>query len=590
MNSIRQKFKNLNLSKIFRKNKYIFIFIIFLLTIQVCLNLYFKDRIYTGIKVLSFDIGGKKVNEASLYLSQNITVPEKIQLSSRERTFELSLTDLNLAYNYDKTAYQAYEIYRKGPGPDNLIGRINSLFKPTKTGLLYSLDNEKLDEYLQVISETVLSEPTYPSIVFGEGILSVNKGTAGETLDKDVFLSLLDKRISSSDFAEISIPLKKIDPTLSDDESEIFKERAEKFLGKSFTLKNEYDSFNFDDKTILSYLDYSKKFNIQKIQDLIEKEIAPKVERSPQNAVLHFENEKVTEFIPAKDGLSIEREAFIKEIVNNLTDLENSENKSFSINIPVKKAAPEITLNEVNNLGIKELLGRGSSRFRGSIPGRVHNVSLASSKFNGVLVPPGATFSFNNTLGDVSSFTGYKQAYIIKDGRTVLGDGGGVCQVSTTLFRSILDAGLPINERRAHSYRVSYYEQDSSPGLDATVYDPTTDLKFTNDTPGHLLIQTSFDAASYSLVFEIYGTSDGRVSKVSKPIITSSVAPPEDLYVDDPTLPEGTIKQIDYKAWGAKAVFDYSVERNGKTIIDKTYVSNYRPWQAVFLRGTGALQ
>ncbi|MEK7112330.1 MAG: VanW family protein, partial [Patescibacteria group bacterium] len=148
----------------------------------------------------------------------------------------------------------------------------------------------------------------------------------------------------------------------------------------------------------------------------------------------------------------------------------------------------------------------------------------------------------------------------------------------------------PIIERRAHSYRVAYYEQDSLPGLDATVYDPTADLKFKNDTPAHILIQPIVDTKKATLVFEIYGTSDGRTSTISKPVVANVVPPPEDLYTDDPTLPAGKIKQIDYKAWGAKVTFNYKVERGGENIYQKTFVSNYRPWQAVYLRGTGPSQ
>jgi len=198
----------------------------------------------------------------------------------------------------------------------------------------------------------------------------------------------------------------------------------------------------------------------------------------------------------------------------------------------------------------------------------------------------GSSISFNNVLGDVSAFTGYKQAYVIMDGKTVLGDGGGVCQVSTTLFRALLSAGLPIVERRAHAYRVGYYEQGFPPGLDATVYSPTTDLKFTNDTPAHILIQPKIDTNNLSLVFEIYGTNDGRVATTTKPVITSQTAPPADLYVDDPTIPAGTVKQIEHKAWGAKVIFDYNVVRNGETLINQRFTSNYRSWGAVFLRGT----
>ena len=212
---------------------------------------------------------------------------------------------------------------------------------------------------------------------------------------------------------------------------------------------------------------------------------------------------------------------------------------------------------------------------------------MAASRINGTLVKPGETFSFNNALGDVSQFTGYRQAYIISGGKTILGDGGGVCQVSTTLFRALLNGGLPINERTAHAYRVGYYEQNSPPGLDATVYGPTPDLKFTNDTPGHILITAKADSKNLSLVFELYGTSDGRKSTISNPVVSNITPALPTVYQDDPTLPMGKTKQIDYAAAGARVTFNYSVERNGENIYKKTFVSNYRPWAAVYLKGTG---
>ena len=578
--------KFLNISK----NKYFlasFIFLLLVCLINLGFNLYYVDKIFPGIEVLGIGLGGRTITDASSYLSQKITVPEKIVFESNQKVFELSLKELALFYDFDKTINQAFSIYRKGTWSENALARITSPFQHKVLTLSYVIDQQKLDEYLKVVSDQVVAEPNYPEVKVENGIVTINKGTLGEVLDTVTLKSTLGDKISSADFSEISLPFNKVDPTISDTEASEVKKRAEKLLGKTFILTSDFDQLEYNQETLLSFLDAREGFSRKNIDKFIDNELVPKIERPSQNANFRYENGKVIEFIPAKDGLSIEKAALENEIIENLNLLENSNQKSFSFQIPVNRTLPEITLVDVNNLGIKELLGRGTSRFRGSIPGRVHNISLASSKFNGSLISPGEIFSFNKTLGDVSFFTGYKQAYIIKDGRTVLGDGGGVCQVSTTLFRAILNAGLPIVERKAHSYRVSYYEQDSGPGLDATVFDPTSDLKFTNDTPGHLLVQTQFDAASSSLIFEIYGTSDGRVAQISQPVVASSIAPPEDLYVDDPALPTGTTKQIDYKAWGAKVVFDYSVERNGEKIMKKTFVSNYRPWQAVFLRGTG---
>jgi vancomycin resistance protein YoaR len=203
-----------------------------------------------------------------------------------------------------------------------------------------------------------------------------------------------------------------------------------------------------------------------------------------------------------------------------------------------------------------------------------------------MLIPKNEIFSFNKAIGDISSATGYKQAYIIKNGRTVLGDGGGVCQVSTTLFRTALNAGLPIKERIAHAYRVHYYENDGKPGFDATVFDPSADLKFENNTPAHILIQSYVDQENNWLIFIFYGKNDSRKIEISQATVWDVLPPPEPLYQDDPTLKKGAIKQVDWASWGAKAKFHYKVEKEGKVIIDQDFFSSYRPWQAVYLVGT----
>ena len=298
----------------------------------------------------------------------------------------------------------------------------------------------------------------------------------------------------------------------------------------------------------------------------------------------------VKEFTPSEDGVKVNESLLSQMIVGNLRTLEETDIQETDVLVPVALNPPQVKTADVNNLGIKELVGTGTSYFAGSIPGRIHNINLAASKFMGVLVPPGETFSFTKTVGDISVLTGYKQAYIISQGKTILGDGGGVCQVSTTLFRAALNAGLPILERTAHAYRVGYYEQSSPPGLDATVYSPTVDLKFKNDTFNHILIQTRVDNKKMMLTFEIYGTKDGRIATISKPKITSQIAPPPDVYQDDPTLPLGKIVQSEHKAWGSTVVFDYLVERNGETLFQKIFTSKYQPWATVYLKGTAGIQ
>ena len=330
------------------------------------------------------------------------------------------------------------------------------------------------------------------------------------------------------------------------------------------------------------------KMNTEYIDDTLDY-LAVSIDTPTEDALFNFEDNKVTLFKPSKIGrkLNIEQtKSFILSYITSVSSRNISSRNEIIIQLPVDDVIPNITTESSNTYGIKELLAKGTSKFAGSIAGRIHNIELAASKLNGKLVAPGDTFSFNGALGDVSIATGFQTAYIIKDGRTILGDGGGVCQVSTTLFRAALNTGLPIVERHPHSYRVSYYEQDSGPGLDATVFAPSYDLKFKNDTANYILIQSTTDRKNQTLTFDIYGTSDGRKAEVAKPVILSSVPPPPDLYEDDPTLAKGAVKQVDWKAWGAKVYFNYKVTKEGHAPIERTFYSTFQPWQSVFLRGT----
>ena len=316
-------------------------------------------------------------------------------------------------------------------------------------------------------------------------------------------------------------------------------------------------------------------------------ELAARIDIPVENALFQFDAGRVTAFRASRSGRAVQKDEALDRFESAVKALPHAPSYLAVVNLPVYTIEPSVATEKVNSFGIKELIGRGYSEFTGSIAGRIHNIRLAASRLNGTLIAPGETLSFNDTVGDISTTTGYQPAYIIKEGRTVLGDGGGVCQVSTTLFRAALAAGLPITERRAHAYRVKYYELAGfKPGLDATVFSPSVDQKIKNDTPAHILIQTKTDTKNMTLTFELYGTHDGRSSEITNHIVWDQSPPPEPLYQDDPTLAVGVTKQVDWAAWGAKASFNYRVTRGNEVLQDTKFVSVFRPWQAVYLKGT----
>lgn len=552
-------------------------------------NFLYIDKIYPNIFVAGRNLGRLNTSESQIVLAKSFDTFPEINLIISNTSTTIKPKDVDLSYDFIASASRAYNYARSGNIFFDYFQRVNLLIRPKELGLIVNIDEVKLSKIISVYSSQVSEDPTYPTITLLDNKINIDPGKSGSKIDENALRAEIGAAFSLGKSRDIQVPIKLVDPRLTNSETLKAYDRANKYIAKKITMRFESNEFILSDNDLINILDPKGDFNNKQVENQIFI-IASKINRPPQNPKFEFNGGKVSEFLPAKNGIELESEVFKTKLIQTLNVLENGQEKNLLFEIPVVVTPPETSTDKVNDLGIRELIGRGTSTFKGSIATRIHNVRLASSNLNGILIKPGEIFSFNDALGDVSKFTGYQEAYVIRDGKTVLGDGGGVCQVSSTLFRAALNAGLPITERRAHAYRVGYYEQGSPPGLDATVYGPTPDLKIKNNTPGYILIQTKTDVKNYSLLFELYGTSDGRVAVVTKPKISDIVAPGEDLYVDDPTLPIGVVKQTEHKASGAKVTFNYSVTRGGETLIQKTFISNYRPWQAVFLRGTASKQ
>ncbi|MBI4033073.1 MAG: VanW family protein [Candidatus Blackburnbacteria bacterium] len=571
--------------------------LVLLFLVVLFYSLIFLNRIYPGVVVGGVSLDGKTITQAQLALLAGVLTPEKIILKGPESqyeinkfvSYEIKLSDLGFSYDFKGTAEAAFSIGRKRDVLSNLVDKTALLWQMGRQGrqkmpLAYSIDHMALEEKVATISAELRVPAIEPIVSIKKKEVVLEEGKPGREVDTPELKTRIDSLLANNAKDDIVIPINEVPPKVSNKEAVLIQKTAKRLVGKNLYLKFEFDTISYPDAQLITLLSPKGGFDEGKIKELVSG-IAVKINRQPQNAVFAFSGGRVQEFKPGKDGVEVKEDVLAIALLEKLIALLESE-ESITTNIPFAATPPEVSTSEVNNLGIKELLGRGASIFRGSISSRVYNIGLASSRISGTLVKPGETFSFNQVLGDVSAFTGYKQAYVISGGRTILGDGGGVCQVSTTLFRAALQAGLPIVERNQHSYRVGYYEQDSKPGIDATVYVPSIDFKFKNDTPGHLLIQRIFDPKAATLVFEIYGTSDGRVASVSTPRVWGVVPPPPTLYQDDPTLPLGVTKQVDFAAWGSKTAFDYKVTRGTEVLQNKTFYSNYRPWQAIYLRGT----
>ena len=312
--------------------------------------------------------------------------------------------------------------------------------------------------------------------------------------------------------------------------------------------------------------------------------IATQADRQAANAQFHFNTttDQLALVTPSVTGRTIDIDASVKAINDAIARGEHT------VPIVLKEtqpaAADDVTAKQ---LGITQLIEQQTSYFYGSPAARMQNIQTAAARFDGVLVAPGETFSMGQTLGDISLNNGYAEALIIYGNQTIAGVGGGVCQVSTTLFRTVLNAGFPVVERVPHAYRVSYYEETPSgtmdpnlAGMDATVYFPLVDFQFKNDLPYWILMETH--VGSDYLTWQFYSTPDGRSVTINTTGPQNIVPAPPPSFVKNPDLPSNVkMQQTDIAVNGADVDVTRSVTKNGAVYFQDEFKTHYEPWQAI---------
>lgn len=551
------------------------------LVIYVGLRLVNKGHIYPGVWVGAHELSGMTRQEALVYL-ENVTGEYQVELQHGELKWKVPQEYLHA--NTTETVNRAYSLGRRIE-----IGELVAMIrrKMPVVEAIVVVDRSEVNVWFDDISSSVEVVPVVTGIKTEKGKVVITNGSDGTLLAREELFETIETRAKMLSQEPATIPLRPSYKKLSEEELARLQQIAEGLVDKTLVVVVDDIKIELGVERLLSFL-ATEPGKVGDWEGGVVENYVTMLEdtynRQSQNAKFEVVDGKVKEFAPSKDGLVIIGGETKRLILDALPTL--SHDKSLQVVAVLELTPPEVSTADVNKLGIEKRIGKGESYYAHSIPGRVHNVGLTSSRVSGALIPPGEEFSFNEVVGEISGATGYAPAYVIKNGRTELGDGGGVCQVSTTVFRAALSAGLPITERWAHAYRVGYYEQQSEPGIDATIYSPSKDLRFLNDTPGHILVQAINDPKTLHLSIEIYGTDDGRVSEISKVKVWGNTPPPPDLYQDDPSLPLGKIRQVDWSAWGAKTTFDYKVTRNGEMIYEKSFPSTYRAWQNVYLRGT----
>jgi len=532
------------------------IIIIFFFT----LNTINADKLNWGMKIASISVSGLYSQEAQEKLESAIQefLEKEFFLNYQNSQWQVNLQKLGVEIDISATI-------NSGLNKNNIWWQVISLFgyniKP-----IWTIDEEKLENFFQENMASIHQPAQNASLVYDKEKedFVITSSKEGMVIDKNKFKKQLIKIINNFQENNIELSLIKDKPEVLESETQKAKDKAKQLLEAIpfklvITENKETEGVAIIDKeTFLELINFEPvldpdnpnnkilglRTDQEKTKDYLIT-LAPLINRDPVDAQLTIKNNRVIAFALSQDGIKLE----IKENVPIISQGLLKSPTGGKIELKINKTKPKITTDSINNLGITALLAKGVSNFSGSPQSRVHNINIGAVKFNGVLIKPDEEFSFNDTLGEVGPEQGYKPELVIKKDKTIPEYGGGLCQVSTTMFRAAVRAGLEITQRYPHAFPVKYYNPQ---GFDATIYPPFPDLRFINNTSNNILIQT--EITGYDLIFEFYGTDDGRKIEIDGPY------------------------QYDIKEDGSmKARLTQKVyDKYGDLIINRTFYSNYK--------------
>ena len=533
-----------------------------------CFEYFPKNAFALGIKIGEVNIGGLSKTEAeeklkleiNKFLQKNITFNFTDEQNSRLK--EIKIQEIGINFDIKESLKNPFFVGKntKGKGKlevffQNLKEKIAALLKKRQFPLSVEISDESFDKFLTENFGEFEILPKNAEIIFDEKTLNfkTKKPEEGMLFNKEKNEEKIKKSAEFLKINNVYLALQKSQPEINQDQATTAAKKAKEIIesGRYILLANK-KTFTIEKKTLGNWFFFLPKregsttiLSVSLDEELIKnhlEEISSAVNIEAKNPILSFDGGKIKIILPPETGKILNIEKSSKEIQNKILARKNKITLSFD------KKEPKITENKIKELQIEKLISSGSSNFSGSSKSRINNIKVGSSKFNGILIEPNEEFSFNKILGEVGPKQGYLPELVIKKNKTVPEYGGGLCQVSTTMFRAAVNSGMEITARTPHAYAVKYYYPQ---GFDATIYLPFPDLKFKNNTGAHILIQSKIKGNN--LAFEFFGKEDGRKVIIKGPY------------------------QYDIKEDGSmKARLEEEVWRKGKLIFKKTFLSYYK--------------
>lgn len=567
--------------------------ILLLVAIYAIFNLSYTQVIFPHTYVGDLNLGNKTLAQAKVILTQNIVQAEsrELEVTYNNEVFKIKPTDIDLKYDLNKTLDLVWSTGRKGNLANISRQQVWAIFGTNRNQTVFTFSDEKLQVKIKELAQKIDQNEKDATIEITNLEPQVVAEKTGQKMNQIKTRSLILASFGNlQSKSSMDAVVEVIQPKILVAEATNRIEQTKKVLLNKIVLTGRDKTFTLESKDIAGLLEFTSSkdalslnwsLNVGVSQEQIKKYlegVAKDVNQEAKDAKFAIVNGKVSTFQAAQTGYELDQEKAIEALTDAIL---NSKDK---VELKINEKKPEISDSSDAN-GIKELVGEGKTSWQGSAVNRIHNLTLGANNISGHIVKPGEEFSTIKALGPIDLESGFRKELVIKNSTEVVPEvGGGLCQVSTTLFRAAMNAGLKITARTNHSFRVSYYEPPV--GMDATIYDPKPDFKFVNTMKTPILVWAV--ATDNGLTFQIYGTKDSRKVEVSTPVLFNYVSPGDTVYRETDTMETGAMRLVERATRGVTASFTYKVhDASGNVLEDDKFVSKYVPVPQTYLVGPG---
>jgi vancomycin resistance protein YoaR len=568
------------------------IFAVIALGLGVVRGMY-NDRVYPQVYVAGMNIGGMSRDDAMGVLQARAGEIEQgtIAFTFNGQTWNPTLSQIGVAVDYDATLDAALNVGREDDAWERVSSTAGLLRDEHQIPLSMTINRNTLAAWFQSVNDDLGITPHDAYIQIQNGEASIVPEVNGTVVDQAAAEAIVMQAISTLQPVATNLPTETMVANVHESDLEAAFSQINTALSKP--VKVEYGGNSWDvspadfgqyivqtnDPTKSGAAAVSVETDIKGLSKFLSSTFASEINSDPVDAKIAWSDDLQGVYATedSVNGVKLKPSTFAQALSSSFFGNHGN------VDVPVNEIAPQIDSNNLQALGITTKIAVGDSNFDGSDPGRLNNLTVGTSLLNGTLIPPQGEFSFNHAIGVIDAEKGYIDAGVI-DGQNIGRDiGGGICQVSTTVFRAALEAGLPITEWHPHTYRLAFYEADDwQPGFDASILQPDWDpmgggdFKFQNPSDSWMLVEAYTQGVNDYVI--IYGPDLGYTVNISDAVVGEPFPSDEPSFeIVDDSLPAGTINQTQSDVEGVDVYFTRQViDADGNVLIDETFDSPYK--------------